>query len=124
MYPRRYSLEEKGYKCYNPSTQKVRVSRDIIFDESASWYELGTTTTSFDLESAVQEIEDLNRLEHMFEESQITKKLSGPQEPPSDQSISRPSSTLEKGKAKMPEYEDDQFDENELTHSLDSEFGS
>ena len=40
-----YSLEQKGYKCYNPSTQKVRVSRDVVFDESASWYEPGTTTT-------------------------------------------------------------------------------
>ena len=29
-----YSLEQKGYKCFNPST----VSRDVIFDESASWY--------------------------------------------------------------------------------------
>ena len=32
-----YSLEQKGYKCYNPSTLKVRVSRDVVFDESASW---------------------------------------------------------------------------------------
>ena len=32
-----YSLEQKGYKCYNPSTRNVRVSRDVIFDESASW---------------------------------------------------------------------------------------
>ena len=30
---------------------------------------------------------------------------------------------MDKGKAKMSEYEDDHFDDNELTHSLDSEFG-
>ena len=33
-----YSLEQKGYKCFNPSTRKVRVSRDVVFDESTSWY--------------------------------------------------------------------------------------
>ena len=30
---------------------------------------------------------------------------------------------MDKGKAKMLEYEDDRFDDNESTHSLDSEFG-
>ena len=35
-----YSLEEKGYKCFNPSIMKLRVSRDVVFDESASWYKL------------------------------------------------------------------------------------
>ena len=33
-----YSLEPKGYKCYNPVTRQVRVSRDVVFDEMASWY--------------------------------------------------------------------------------------
>ena len=33
-----YSLEQKGYKCYNPVTRQVRVSRDVVFDEMASWY--------------------------------------------------------------------------------------
>ena len=28
-----YSLEQKGYKCYNPITCQVIVSRDIVFDE-------------------------------------------------------------------------------------------
>ncbi|MCO5559755.1 hypothetical protein L7F22_013357 [Adiantum nelumboides] len=33
-----YSLEQKGYKCYNPITHHVRVSRDVVFYEMASWY--------------------------------------------------------------------------------------
>ena len=117
-----YSLEQKGYKCYNPSTHKVRVSRDVVYEESASWYEPRTTTTSFDPESAEQEMEDEDQLEYIFEGSPITTRLSGPREPLSDQSTSRSSPTLDKGKAKMPEYEYDHFNRNESTHSLDSEF--
>ena len=30
---------------------------------------------------------------------------------------------MDKGKAKMWEYEDDRFDDNEFAHSLNSEFG-
>ena len=33
-----YSYEQKGYKCYSPRTKQVRVSRDVVFDESASCY--------------------------------------------------------------------------------------
>ena len=119
-----YSLEQKGYKCYNPSTRKVRVSRDVVFDESASWYapETTTTPTPLDAEYTERGVEDEDRITRMFEESPVTTRLSGPQEPLSDQSTSRPSPKLDKGKAKMPEYEDDHFDGNESTHSLDSEF--
>jgi hypothetical protein len=31
-----YSCEQKGYKCYNPQTKQACVSRDAVFDESAS----------------------------------------------------------------------------------------
>ncbi len=27
-----YSLEQKGYRCFNPFTQKLQVSRDVVFD--------------------------------------------------------------------------------------------
>ena len=52
-----YSLEQNGYKCYNPSTRKVRVSRDVVFDKSASWYAPETIPipTPIDAESAEQE---------------------------------------------------------------------
>ncbi|MCO5612433.1 hypothetical protein L7F22_066700 [Adiantum nelumboides] len=33
-----YSNEQKWYWCYNPSTCKLRVSRDVVFDEMAGWY--------------------------------------------------------------------------------------
>jgi hypothetical protein len=33
-----YSLEQKGYRCFNLSTRKLQVSRDVVFDEMVSWY--------------------------------------------------------------------------------------
>ncbi len=33
-----YSLEQKGYKCFNPSSRKLQVSRDVVFDDMANWY--------------------------------------------------------------------------------------
>ena len=33
-----YSLEQKGYRRYNPDTHEIRVSRDVVFDELRSWY--------------------------------------------------------------------------------------
>ena len=45
-------------------------------------------------------------------------------EPPSNHNTNRTFTELDKGKAKMPEYEDDQSDGNKSAHSLDSEFGA
>ena len=80
------------------------------------------TTIPLDPESSEQEIEDEGRITSIFEESPITTRLSGPQEPSSDQSTSRPSPKLDIGKANLQEYEEDHLDGNESTHSLDSEF--
>ncbi|KAK8916713.1 hypothetical protein KSP39_PZI022778 [Platanthera zijinensis] len=32
-----YSLESKAYRIYNPVTKKLSISRDVIFEEGASW---------------------------------------------------------------------------------------
>ena len=114
-----YSLEKKGYKCFNPSTQKVHVSRDVVFDESAPWYKPEPTPLE-PYTANLKYTEDNDQLRFIFEENPISIRLSGPQEPPSEQSVSWPSLKSDKGKAKMPEYEDDQSDDNESAHLLDN----
>ena len=46
-----YSLEQKVYKCFNSSTRKVRVSRDVVFDESASWYLVDSAPSDHPIET-------------------------------------------------------------------------
>ena len=107
-----YSFEEKGYKCFNPSTLKVRVSQDVLFDESTSWYKPESTP----LEPSTNDLDhtkDDDQLTSIPKESPTSTRLSGRQEPPSDRSTSWPRPKMDKGKKKMPEYQDDQFDNKE-----------
>ena len=43
------SLEQKGYKCNNPTTRDVRVSRDVVFDEMTSLYYEVTDNSGIDV---------------------------------------------------------------------------
>ena len=65
-----YSLEQKGYRCYNPVTRQIRVSRDVVFDELNSWY------------GAQKCIQDDVEKEYVLEKGvqQESQKLSGPGE--------------------------------------------
>ena len=66
----RYSLEQKGYRCYNPIRKELRVSRDVIFDELASWF-LNPSKLQ------IEEFKEFAKTENV-EESQESSDISGP----------------------------------------------
>ena len=77
-----YSDKQKGYKCYNPRTKQMRVSRDVVFHESASWYlpptpDLNSNLSSDDEVSEAEMPPDEPEIETR-EESPISLRLSGP----------------------------------------------
>jgi hypothetical protein len=41
-----YSAEHKGYRCCDPVARRMRTSRDVVFDESRSFYPRSTTDAS------------------------------------------------------------------------------
>ena len=62
-----YSLEQKGYRCYKSLTHKLRMSRDVVFDEMNSMFGL------------VQSIEvDLDQRVDLQNVQQELQTLSGP----------------------------------------------
>lgn len=129
-----YSLEQKGYKSYNPITHKLRVSRDVIFDEMASWYADAKQLIGADVKCNVV-------TENAGPSSQV---LSGPQGSPSIGFVEKPwsgrlperespansSNVSRKGKEKVddaPQFPElnvchDDVDSGS-DHSLDEEFG-
>ena len=75
-----YSLEQKRYRCYNPSTREVRVSRDVVFDEMARWYSEVNNNSGADVIKTVV-------IGNTGQQSQV---LSGPQGSPSTASAQKP----------------------------------
>ncbi|MCO5550338.1 hypothetical protein L7F22_003822 [Adiantum nelumboides] len=74
-----YSVEHKGYKCYNPVTRQVRVSRDVVYDEIATWYTDVKDDLGADVNKSVAENSDL--------QSQV---LSGSQGSPASSHVANP----------------------------------
>ena len=76
-----YSDEQKGYKCYNPRTKQARVSNDVVFYESTSWYlppttDLNSNLSSDDEDSEAKMPPDEPEI-RTCEESPISFRLSG-----------------------------------------------
>jgi hypothetical protein len=90
-----YSLEQKGYKCFNPSTRKLQVSRDVVFDEMVNWYPPLKIIKDGKAKNG-------NVPSKMEQESQL---ISGPQE----SSISGSSSTPWKGRLRSSNIVDGIF---------------
>ncbi|MCO5601934.1 hypothetical protein L7F22_056060 [Adiantum nelumboides] len=74
-----YSIEQKGYKCYNPVTRQVRVSRDVVFDEMATWYADVKDDIGADVNKSVAENSDA--------QSQV---LTGPQRSSASSHVANP----------------------------------
>jgi len=48
-----YAQDRKAYKCYNPNTRQVVISRDVVFDELASWYKDKVDVMVDDIDSEI-----------------------------------------------------------------------
>ncbi|MCO5552927.1 hypothetical protein L7F22_006446 [Adiantum nelumboides] len=75
-----YSNEQKGYRCYNPSTRELRVSRHVVFDEMAGWY----SDVKDNIGADVKETVDASS------EKQESHTLSGPRESFSSGYVDKP----------------------------------
>ncbi|KAI5312301.1 hypothetical protein L3X38_041474 [Prunus dulcis] len=56
-----YGLCEKGYRVYNPRTRKIILSRDVYFDETASWK--WENTSNVEVRTPMQ-MENQDNIEH------------------------------------------------------------
>ena len=67
-----YPDERKRYKCYDPQTRKVYVSRDVKFDENNSWYTPNSKAISVDSD------DDNYMPQRHVEHRQSSEHISGP----------------------------------------------
>ncbi len=102
-----YSLEQKGYRCFNPSTLKLQVSRDVVFDEMVSWYPL--LKIAEDGEARNGDVPS-----NVEQESQL---INGPQE----SSIGGSNSTPWKGRLRSSNIVDGSFQTSSRNAHVDDE---
>jgi hypothetical protein len=49
-----YEPGSTGYRCYNPSTKCVHISRDVVFDEEGTWDWSGDQTEGSDTKFVIE----------------------------------------------------------------------
>ena len=76
-----YLFEKKAYKCFNPLTRVVRVSRDVIFDESTSWYKPDSTPSDPLKEELNANSDDNIRSNPLLKDNPSSTEQTGPHEP-------------------------------------------
>ncbi|MCO5548574.1 hypothetical protein L7F22_002034 [Adiantum nelumboides] len=79
-----YPIEKKGYKCYDPTTRQVYVSRDVRFCEHEPWYKPKPVMIE-------DEYEEQKNVRHVVDEPR-----------PSTRTISRPHMTEESTRSVNP----------------------
>jgi hypothetical protein len=102
-----YSSKQKGYRCFNPSTWKLQMSRDVVFNEMVSWY--SPLKIAEDGEARNGGVSS-----NLEQESQL---ISGPQEP----SISGSSSTPWKGRLRSSNIVHGSFQTSSKNSHVDGE---
>jgi hypothetical protein len=102
-----YSLEQKGYRCFNLSIRKLQVSRDVVFDEKVSWYSPLKITKDGEARNG-----DVSS--NVEQESQL---ISGPQE----SSISGSNSTPWKGRLRSSNIVDGSSQTSSKNSHVDDE---
>ena len=80
-----YSDEKKGYKYYNPRTKQAWVCRDVVFDETTSWYLPSSPTPGHFIRNSEDDISEAERPPDEEEygtpkKTLISFRLSGPNE--------------------------------------------
>ncbi|MCO5587362.1 hypothetical protein L7F22_041311 [Adiantum nelumboides] len=112
-----YPVEKKSYKCYDPTTRQVYVSRDVRFCEHEPWYKPKPAT----IEDEYEEQENVRRV--VDESGPSTRTISGPHITEESTGSVNPWSGLfrdkkqdERGKKKM-------FEESSGDESFDEEHG-
>lgn len=89
-----YDKERKGWRCCNPNTGKVYVSRNVIFDENSSWWSSNneilpdTQQLKSSLEASQVNLE-FESQEPMNKESEVVEQPIVEQEVDLDQSLRR-----------------------------------
>lgn len=84
-----YDSSSKGYKLYNPITQKIVISRDVEFDEENTW------------EWDTQEGENYDFFPYFEEEQLVSEEPQEPTTPPVSPHV-EPSSSEESSTERMP----------------------